>query len=519
MLSMRCQRLSRQNVERRSQLSGRLAIVLVSGIVAGMNAIPAADESTPASRPRYLNPLAVRFVAATRVAVELTGIRETAVVDLESGRIVAREKWPEDRPEADVLGPVVHPEDLRALLLQLQPPQAGPIRALWGRADGGWMVHTWPRSSLPATQLAQGWVFTSGLTRWTGQIGYLWETATLDEPEQGFADPSDLVVSADEQTAYVASAGSDCVAVVNLRQFSAVASRLVTEPADRRLTPYLRRDDLTAARWLVRARLPTQSNPRRLALSPDGRTLVVSNFLSDSLTIIDTEQLRVVRHVALGGPEPDIVRRGEMLFHSARLTQHGQFSCASCHPGGGTDGLNWDLPRDGIGNPKNTRALWGCRETAPYGWLGSSATLADRIAGTLRTTHRYEPTAEELAALVAYVASLPPPPPATVPGEKQAAYQRGRALFFGKADCAGCHRPDTYQDGLTHDVGTGDLYENRFDTPSLRGLRFTPPYLHDGRAATLEEVFTKHNPKRRHGRAHELSPQELADLLVFLSHL
>jgi len=496
-----------------------LAVGMVCLYAATGGAGPAASDPAHSSRPAYLNPLTVRFVGATQVQVELTGTRETVTVDLVAGRILAREKWPPDREESRPNEPVVHQQELRALVSQLQPPRAGPIRALWGRPESGWMVHTWPRFSLPATQLSQGWVFTSGLTRWTGQVGYMWETAALDEPEHGFADPSDIVVSDDGHRAYIASAGSDCVAVIDLRQFPRVASRVVAEPADSRLNPYLRRDDLTSSRWLVLARIPTESNPRRLALSPDGQTLVASNFLSDSLTVMDTAGMRLVRHIALGGPKPDVIRRGEILFHSARLTQHGQFSCASCHPGGGADGLNWDLPRDGIGNPKNTRALWGCRDTAPYGWLGSSPTLADRIAGTLRTTHRYEPTAEELSALVAYVASLPPPPPATVPAEKQAAYQRGRALFFGKADCARCHRPDTYQDGLTHDVGTGDVYESRFDTPSLRGLRFTAPYLHDGRAATLEEVFTKHNLQRRHGRAHELSPQELADLLVFLNHL
>jgi cytochrome c peroxidase len=247
--------------------------------------------------------------------------------------------------------------------------------------------------------------------------------------------------------------------------------------------------------------------------------LVASNFLSDSLSLFDAEQLRLVRHIALNGPRPDQIRQGEILFHSAKLTHLGQFSCASCHPGGGADGLNWDLPRDGVANPKNTRALWGCRETAPYGWLGSSPTLADRIVGTLRTAHRYEPSPAELAALVAYVAALPPPPPADIPAGKRAAYQRGRALFFGKAGCAACHPPDTYQDGQTHDVGTGDGVENRFDTPSLRGLRFTAPYLHDGRAATLEEIFTKYNLRHRHGQAHTLTPEELSDLLVFLESL
>ena len=101
--------------------------------------------------------------------------------------------------------------------------------------------------------------------------------------------------------------------------------------------------------------------------SSDGKTLVVSNHLSDSLTLIDTDSLKVRRHIDLGGPKPDNARRGEILFHSAKFTVQQQFTCASCHPDGGSDGLNWDLPRDGVGNFLNTRSLLGVKDTAPYG--------------------------------------------------------------------------------------------------------------------------------------------------------
>ena len=66
------------------------------------------------------------------------------------------------------------------------------------------------------------------------------------------------------------------------------------------------------------------------------------------LTVIDAVNLKVLKHVPLDGPKPDAARRGEILFHSATLTFQGQFSCASCHPDGGSDGLNWDLTRDGV---------------------------------------------------------------------------------------------------------------------------------------------------------------------------
>src|SRR5262249_37854179 len=152
------------------------------------------------------------------------------------------------------------------------------------------------------------------------------------------------------------------------------ADRLTGTPADaadgigERLQ---RNNDLSLSRRHIMARIPVQANPRRLALSADGNTLVVSNTLSDSLTVIDARTFQVRRHIALGDAKPDAARRGEVLFHSARMTFQGQFSCASCHPGGGADGLNWDLSRDGIGNFLNTRSLRGVADTAPYGWHGT----------------------------------------------------------------------------------------------------------------------------------------------------
>src|SRR5262249_51781481 len=152
--------------------------------------------------------------------------------------------------------------------------------------------------------------------------------------------------------------------------------------------------------------------------------------------------------------EPDAARRGQVLFHSGKLTFQGQFSCASCHPGGGSDGLNWDLTRNGVGQSLNTRALWGVRDTAPYGWLGGSPTLADRVAGPLRARHVHEPQGSEVAALVAYLNTLEPLRPLPQRAADRAAVARGQDLFAGKGKCAGCHHGPALHDEAPHDVGT-----------------------------------------------------------------
>ena len=96
----------------------------------------------------------------------------------------------------------------------------------------------------------------------------------------------------------------------------------------------------------------------------------------------------------------------------------------------------------------------------------------------------------------------------------------GRCCSRAKAECDGCHSGQTFEDGKPHDVGTGTITgEDRIDTPALRGVRLTAPYLHDGRATTVEEVFTKYNAKKQHGEADGLTAEELADLVAYLRSL
>src|SRR5262249_7933470 len=152
-------------------------------------------------------------------------------------------------------------------------------------------------------------------------------------------------------------------------------------------------------------RLPTQAMPGAMALSPDGRALVVCNTLADSLTVIDCQpEPHVARHIALGGPAPDAARRGEVLFHSARLSKNGRFACASCHPGAGTDGVPWHMP-GGEDYARVPRPLLGVRDTAPYGWRGEDANLEIHVRKTLANLFEYRPTEVELSDLLAYLES------------------------------------------------------------------------------------------------------------------
>lgn len=104
---------------------------------------------------------------------------------------------------------------------------------------------------------------------------------------------------------------------------------------------------------------------------------------------------------------------------------------------------------------------------------------------------------------------------------------RGEDLFFGNANCAVCHTPPYYTDGLMHDLKVERFYRPRMQdgmmitaqgpikTFPLRGIKESPPYLHDGRLLTLEDVVEFFNLVQEL----QLTQQEKADLVQFLRAL
>jgi cytochrome c peroxidase len=101
---------------------------------------------------------------------------------------------------------------------------------------------------------------------------------------------------------------------------------------------------------------------------------------------------------------------------------------------------------------------------------------------------------------------------------------RGEDLFFGKATCSACHTPPYYTDNLMHDLKVERFFKPRMEggmmmtaqgpikTFPLRGIKESPPYLHDGRLLTLEDTVEFFNLVMELN----LSAQEKKDLVAFL---
>jgi YVTN family beta-propeller protein len=387
------------------------------------------------------------------------------------------------------------------------------------------------RNLLPILQVGRGWVMSAALAVVGVEDGHV-DLLPLCDAGEGFSDPAGIAVDAGLGRVYVSGGGSDLVAVLDLAQ---VLARVGTAPVE---AP----ERFSDTRGYVLRRFATASNPRGLVLlgSAPGAQLAVAERLADTVSLFDPSAtspaappLRTVR-LASDWTE-DAVRRGDRVFHDAGYAFQGWFSCRSCHPSMHTDGLTWDFEIDGIGGDVVlNRSLRGVAGTEPFKWIGLNPTLqrqcGPRFAMVLtRADPVPEPLADDLAA---FLNSLPPPRPVPDAGRDMAAVERGRVLFERSTRrdgspiqpsgrCVTCHPPPLYTNRLKADVGTQGPRDRTglFDVPHLTGIASKQPYLHDGRAVTLEEIWTALGVEDQHGVMTDLDKNDLNDLVEFLRGL
>jgi YVTN family beta-propeller protein len=412
-------------------------------------------------------------------------------------------------------------------------PAANLMQGIDWHPSGDFALITLNRTKnlVPMTRLLQGWTITNGL-------GIIWkdgrvDQVLLDEPSMCFPDPADIAITPDGHLALVTSSGSDRIAVVDISKLIAML-----ESASGYERENVFPNHLGKPTEFIITHIPTKNSPRGIIIAPDGKTAYVANALDDSLTVVDLEKLQAIERIDLGGPEViTTVRYGERLFHSANITFHRQFSCHSCHPDGHIDGLTYDIEPDGIGiSPVDNRTLRGILDTAPFKWEGTNPSLQRQCGPRLAVFFtRIQPfTPEELSALDNYICTIPRPPNRYRPlgAELTDAQRRGKKMFermmtndgriIPKGNrCATCHFPPLFTDRGQHDIGTKLLFdrESNFDTPHLNNIYDSAPYLHNGIAETLEEIWTRYNPDDQHGVTNDMTKDQLNDLIEYIKTL
>jgi len=247
----------------------------------------------------------------------------------------------------------------------------------------------------------------------------------------------------------------------------------------------------------------------------------------------------MVGSIDLGGTHRiTVARQGRRLFNNAGHTFQNQYSCYTCHPDTHEDGLIYNMAGKDMGrNLTNTQSLREIGDTAPFKWNGKNQTVykQDGIRFSTVLTRTEQFSYDDLDAITAYIMrGIKQPPnlmhnPEGVLTESQL---RGKILFERTVDndgnpipennrCVTCHPAPLYSNLALADVST--LAESDdpilFDTPHLNNVFASAPYLHDGRARTLEEIWTIYGLDDKHGHVNDMSKTQLNDLVDYLNSL
>lgn len=301
--------------------------------------------------------------------------------------------------------------------------------------------------------------------------------------------------------------------------------------------------------------------PMAIVGNSDGNRLYVHNQLSRQISVFESKFDGELKHLSKWSTittekmDKDVLD-GKRIFNKtniSNLSREGYMSCASCHMDGSHDGRVWDLSSLGEGL-RNTIDLRG-KEGMKHGTLHWSANFDevqdfdDQITnlneGTgflfdavKRPHQRFFPSKaglnNGLDNLAKYVTSLndyPKSPYKNNQGKMTDEALRGRKHFI-KLECYTCHSGNTFTDsgfGKLHNVGTITNNSGKrltkellgIDTPTLIGIANNAPYLHDGSAKTLKDVFNagKGDNANVHKKVNTLKKQEVNEVFAYIKQL
>lgn len=442
---------------------------------------------------------------------EVQVLREpcAAVLSLDGNYLFVNNFLPYQRADLDYVAADVSVIDVRTMTkvkdIKLDNG-SNALRDICITPDGKYVIvsHNLGRFQVPTSQLQQGWMNTSAVSLVDVASQSFVGTVVVDEPERGAAGVWGLACNGDKLI--VAQSGTHDVSVIDYKKFIEKFEGV----KDRATLSY----DLKFL-YGIRERVKMKGNgPRRVAL--DGSELFVPTYFSDTLNVLNLndDDLKVVAW----NPHrlETIQQRGEKYFNDATYCFQNWQSCNGCHPGEArTDGMNWDLMNDGIGNPKNCKSMLFSHVTPPSMISGIRENAEAAVRKGFNLIQFYGVPEEYAQCVDEYLKSLrPEPSPYLVNGQLSPLAQRGREVFE-ELKCDECHSGPYYTDLRMHIIGEDVEFEKGWDTPTLREVWRTGPYLFDGRATTIEEVFSVH----KHGIEGKISKKDLAALSEYVKSL
>jgi cytochrome c peroxidase len=274
-----------------------------------------------------------------------------------------------------------------------------------------------------------------------------------------------------------------------------------------------------------------------------GRLVTIDNYFELFSGILNPKQLEGLRLLVTPFPQQQFNETSDRRSERA----HRGVSCFDCHANGHTNGathLAGEARPQEYRHRIDTPSLRGVNIQRLFGSQRALKTVEDFTQFEQRGAYfdgdqviaaKKGVNVLERASQVHFMAEFQemldfPPAPSLgltgllIPGKASAAERRGQDLFMGKAQCATCHAPPYYTDNSMHNLKTERFFTPRningrnassdgpIKTFPLRGIKDTPPYLHDGRLLTLDDTVEFFNLIFEL----KLSRDEKSDLVAFL---
>lgn len=295
--------------------------------------------------------------------------------------------------------------------------------------------------------------------------------------------------------------------------------------------------------------LPEFPPPIYLTTRPDlgdvskGQLVNRANFFELFDGILNPKQLEGLRLLLTPFPQQQFNHTDDRRS----VAPHIGVACFDCHANGHTNGathLVGDIRPQEFRHRLDTPALRGVNIQRLFGSQRALKTIEDFTEFEQRAAYfdgdpviatKKGVNVLERGSQVHFMAEFqelldfPPAPKLDILGKldpelASAAELRGQELFFGKAKCSVCHPAPYYTDNLMHNLKTERFHKPKkiqgrmassdgpIKTFPLRGIKDSPPYLHDGRLLTLEDTIEFFNLVL----GTKLSANEKSDLLKFL---
>jgi cytochrome c peroxidase len=281
-----------------------------------------------------------------------------------------------------------------------------------------------------------------------------------------------------------------------------------------------------------------------------GKLITLENFQEIFQGILNAKDMEGMRLLLTQFPQQQF----NATFDRKTNTAEGMkgVACFDCHVNGHTSGathLVGDIRPQSHRRRIDTPSLRGVNVQRLFGSQRALKTIedftefeqlgayfdGDPVTAMMKGMNRLDRSTQvHFMSEVQNLLNFPPAPGLGVDGKlnpkkfkADAPAMRGQALFFGKAQCATCHPAPYYTDNSMHDLHVERFYKPQvinglvataqgpIKTFTLRGIKESPPYFHDGRLLTLEDTVEFFNLILETG----LNSQEKRDLVAFLRQL